>query len=709
MKKLIQTSEDFVKGRTGKHYHIAYVEIDEATGSVLDGITTTEKDHFHSIENNQVAPAGDGKGHTHTLKEYETTEKEDREKDDKIIKDVISLFKEAKGYEDKSRKKAIESEDFYNGKQWKEEDKSTLEKSQRSALTINEIEPKIDLLSGYQRQNRTDFRFLPVEEGDAIIADLLNVIVKNIVERCNYDHEETDIFEDTAITGRGLINVYVDYGKDMRGEIIIERFPWGDCYFGPHEKRDAADCEYLIKTKWYSKARLKQLYPDKIKDINREIDLFDKEDTPHLRTPGTQYDNSENTVDSIVNADPDLIDLAKKEFRILECWRKVYEQNRVIANVEDDFYFNAKGWKVSDINSVKNLPSFNVIERVVTKIRVTRVASKVLLDDEFPELAVDDFFILPVYAKKRGAEWWGKIENLKDIQKEINKRHSQAVDIINKVASYGYYYDKQTFDTPEKAAKFRQNVSSPGFAIEIMDVNRPPLQTEGVKFPAEIVQLEQISSQKLRELMNVNTEFEGRGQAGTSGVAMVERKRQALIGNEFLFDNLDAVKRKLGRILVALIQKHYTPERIMRIVENQNKRQPVSLGGQPLESVDKEEVLSLLTESDLTKYDIVVSQSPFSASMREANFAIWIELAKTRPEIPLDWLIELSDLPDKEKFKAILQEQMEAARAQEDKKYQTELAKTAMAKGLPMGGGGGGGGMPPMGGGGEGMPPMGVQ
>ena len=190
---------------------------------------------------------------------------------------------------------------------------------------------------------------------------------------------------------------------------------------------------------------------------------------------------------------------------------------------------------------------------------------------------------------------------------------------------------------------------------------------------------------------------------------MVERKRQALIGNEFLFDNLDAVKRKLGRILVALIQKHYTPERIMRIVENQNKRQPVSLGGQPLESVDKEEVLSLLTESDLTKYDIVVSQSPFSASMREANFAIWIELAKTRPEIPLDWLIELSDLPDKEKFKAILQEQMEAARAQEDKKYQTELAKTAMAKGLPMGGGGGGGGMPPMGGGGEGMPPMGVQ
>ena len=92
-----------------------------------------------------------------------------------------------------------------------------MESIERAALTINEIEPKIDLLSGYQRQNRTDFKFMPVEEGDQRVADILNVVVKNITDQCQYPHEETLVFEDMAIRGRGCFNIYVSNEKNILG------------------------------------------------------------------------------------------------------------------------------------------------------------------------------------------------------------------------------------------------------------------------------------------------------------------------------------------------------------------------------------------------------------------------------------------------------------------------------------------------------------
>jgi len=86
-----------------------------------------------------------------------------------------------------------------------------------------------------------------------------------------------------------------------------------------------------------------------------------------------------------------------------------------------------------------------------------------------------------------------------------------------------------------------------------------------------------------------------------------------------------------------------------------------------------------LTESDLTKYDVVVDESPFNATMREANFVTWATIANNRPEIPIEFLLELSDLPKKDKLLAMITQRQQAEMAVEQGKQQTELQKTAMA------------------------------
>lgn len=687
MPKLFNTT----KAGKPKHKHIAYLRDD------VSGVTSLNKGHYHDIEDLLVVPEQED-GHTHDLIEYEIQTPVKQEKDTEIVNDVLSLYKEASEIESESRKKGIKSKEFYKGDQWDPELKRKLSNKNRAAQTLNQIEAKIDLLSGFQRQNRTDIKFLPVEEGDAGVADILNVVVKNITEQNKFEHEETMVFEDEVIVGRGLFNIFESFEDDLRGKIKIERFNWADVHFGPHEKRDLEDCEYLIKTKWFSKARLEQMFPEKAKELQSELDLHinnDETDDPHSTNRNLYEGSGNRIVQSALDAD--LINIARKEFRVLELWRKEYSKSYVLFNIDDDFYMNGDGWRKEDVDSVKTLPGFKVISRVSFVMRVTKIASKTLLTDERPDLAMQDFHIVPVYAKKSDNDYWGKVEGVKDAQMEVNKRHSQAVDILNKTASYGYFVDDQTFGNQKDKDDFQQNSSSPGFVQNVVDTNRPPKQAEGIKFPNEIVALLELGSSKIREIMNINLELEGKQSNATSGIAILERKKQGLIGNEFLFDNLSFAKKKLGKLIVAYIQKLYTPERILRLIENQNDREPVEIAGQPLFDAEQQDletrradIINLLENSDLTKYDVVVAESANTPTTRTSNFLIWLDAAGKGMPIPPSLLVDLSDLPDKEKVKAAIQEQEAQLRAQEDKKFDTEIQKTIIAKSdQPVAGAGG--------------------
>lgn len=682
-----------------KHSHVAYIRPDGT------GITSTDNGHAHRIEYRELNAVGDPqsgailaeqkapqwfvieeKGHSHVLVGALEPAPAPKEDDDAaVVKKVHGLFKEAKDEEADFRKMAEESEGFVSGEsQWDKKDRRKLEKERRACLTINEIEGKVDLLCGYQRQNRYDIHYFPVEGGDSRVADILNALSKVIFTQNSFDYEETESFEDSVIAGRGLWNLYDDFDTDIQGNIVIEHFPWGDVWFGPHSKKDLRDLEYLIKGRWYSLRKIKSLWPDKANDISRDYDNITS-DSVHERVPGRQY--VEGNGRTVPTTDPDLVDIARKEFRVLECWEKVYSVANVVVNAQDDFYYNAK-CSAKDITAIKTIPGIRVVPRNVTRMKITRIAGDTLLDSEFPNLpeGAQDFHIIPIYAKKRGKRVWGKVEAGKDMQREINKRHSQGVDILTRMDGYGWFYDQNTFPDDKAKQEFREKSATSGFTLEVNNVSSPPSKVEGTRFPAELAQYETLATQQLERVMNVSGEMMGMNSNAESGVAIAEKRRQGLIGNEFLYDNLALAKRKLGRLLVAHIQKLYTPERIMRILNAQNaqnlqaKQSPIQVGGQPLDAYGPEELQALLENSDLTKYDVVVGESAFSPTTRRANFILWSELARGGMPVPPDMLIDLSDLPDKEKVKAAFAAQVQAQQQAEQAKQQTEIVKTMIAK-----------------------------
>ena len=673
------------------HHHIVY--INEETGM---GLCSTDMGHSHEVFFQQptppqldqfgmevvpampggwmVAPAMDG--HTHQIEEYVIRPSKRKEDDSKVLSEVRELFKTARELERDSFEKAKESEDMYRGEHWDNSEKLRLQDLSRAAVTVNKIEKNIDSVCGIQRQERTDIKFVPQEGGDAKVADLLNHASKHILNRCYFPREESAAFEDAAITGRGNFNVYVKFDNDLRGEIVVEKFPWEMVTYGPHEKLDLSDCEYLIKHRWFSKAKIEQLWPDKADDIQKDFEDY-------LLEPSTQYAGDDYFIgpsQQILGADP-MVNIGKKEYRVLECWRRVYETGAVAANAGDDFYLNLFGWEGKDIARVRTIPGFFVVSQNYSKMRVTKVAGGILLSDEFPaDLPADDFFVIPIYAKKRGYNFWGKVESAKDPQKYINKTYSVALDVVNKAAAYGWFIDANTFPSNEKE-KFKRLSTSPGFVVELNNAAQPPQRVEGVKFPSELIQMMQVSENQVLDQMNVIINPNG---ANESGNLFAQRRNQKLLGTEYLFDNLSFAKQKLGRLLVKLIQRYYTPDRILRIVRNVNAKTPVELGGQPLDSFTDQDILDLLNTADLEYFDVEVSESNWSPSMRLSTFMLLSEMAQAGQPIPPEALLEFADMPDdiRQKLMGMMAQQGQAQADAQKVTYDGEIKKTLIAQGI---------------------------
>lgn len=704
MKVLLKTTKEG-RGRSS-HYHIVY--INDETGV---GLVAVAKDHTHPIAyeqavemdamGNQVAgeaawvigPGGKD-NHIHAgLEDYTTKETKEDKEDDELVSEVLSLYKTAKETDAASYKKAEEAHNFYLGEQWHSADKQRLELVNRPALTFNEIRPKVDLLVGYQSRNRTDYNFLPVEGGDQRVCDILKILVKNIIEQNEGEQEETAIFKDGTIGGRGFWNLYIDYDKNIRGDIVIERYPWDGAYLGPHEKVDCSDLEYLVKYRMYSIGRLKEEYPEHADKIQEAMAKWIEMQEGSLEEYSRSWKRVTRRKHEIMfEGETKLVDIAKKNLLVIECWQKEFRRVKVVALDEEDFVFNADGWKSKDISALKSI-GFRVFPRTVYNIRKTKTAGTLVLEDEYPELATNEFHLVPFYAYKEKKYWQGKVEDVKDPQREINKRVSQLMDIVNKNANYGWFYYANSFKDLQEQRKFEKTAAMPGFMAELKEGANPPIKTEGVKVPTEMFASLDAAAVKLRQIMNINEEMLGETGSAKSGVAIQRRQMSGLIGNEFLFDNFSMAKRRVGRILVSMIQQIYTPERILRIIQNEAERdQSLQIGGSPYAIVNpetgqvvgdrREELLELLNNEDITKYDAMVAESPWSPSIRMETFMTLMQLAQTGVPVPPQIIMEIfPNLPTELKNQAIqaLQEQMQQQQEMEMMKYRTEIAKSEIA------------------------------
>jgi len=582
-------------------------------------------------------------------------------------------FKSAITAESEWRREAREDVEFYAGRQWDDSDKEALRKTRRPCLTINKIRPMLNLLSGYQRLNRYDPEFLPRTGDDLEKVKVARGVTKYLLDEVQFDYVESDAALKSWLTGRGWYHAY--WKQDWHtGEknIVIESVSPFDVYVDPEcTKDDLSDAEYLCHARWVGKEKVKQVFPEASDWVESIV---------------SRYDQSEEEIECIGN-EPLWYSVELQKARLVTMWYRHYETEEYWVMPDGTEFTGDVRGMLAEVGEKR--------KRSKMSVRCGTFIGDLLLEDlespyrhgNFPYILVNSYWL------GEGDMPAGIVRDLKDPQRELNKRRSQMTHIMNTMANRGWKVKKGTMTDAEKN-RLESMGATPGVVIEYQG-DTAPQEFATDQIPSVFFQVDRQSTDDLREISGINEAMLGTAPSSQSGRAKELDQRQAVTHITLLFDQMRAAKLRLMRQLwgrsgaPGLIPQFYTEPRIFRIIGENGQpqfigvNQPVQMGVNPITGQAITEVLNDLSTFD---FDVIITDTPATPSQRTAAFYALLEMAKVGVPVPPDMILEASDLPQKEEMKSRM---MAAAQAQ---------SQAAQSQG--------GGGQPGMPAGQPGAPPM---
>ena len=561
------------------------------------------------------------------------------------------------------RKTAKEDYDFMRGKQWTDADLKVMKQKSRPVITINRIRPVINLLSGYAAQNETEPDFLPRSEEDDRVARVAKGITKYTFDKTNYQSVKKKAFKDAVICGVG--NYWVSYEFDyarMDGRIQIKNVSPFDVFVDPECKEDdLSDAFYCGRYSWENPEKLKQIYADKADEITM---LAHKYDDSELET---------------VNTEPLWYSRDLKKLRVVQYWYKEYTRKKI---------FSADGMIVDesqpDLYSAFLMSGAEPEEIPVTKIRYATFCGEVLLEEgespykhnQFP--LVRQYCYLSGYGEDvdDGLEPAGIVRDLKDAQRELNKNRSQRMHIVNQQSLGVRFWTGPQFDEKEKK-EIRNLSTTPGANIFL----KPGVTfTDGLPSAQSVnnIELENRSSSDFYTISGITPESLSGSIGAMSGKAIDLRQSVTTVQTAEIFDKAKEAELQIVKLLwgdtytPGLIPQFYNKDKVMRILGEDGKKefvqiqpglgqamqeqQAVDQNGMPVTDENGDPVTKVLYDLSAFDFDIVITTSQASATVRRANLYQLLEAKRAGVDIPMDIILDFMDFPEKETVKKRMQQ-----------------------------------------------------
>jgi hypothetical protein len=589
---------------------------------------------------------------------------------------------------------AKECVDFLEGRQWSKDDIAALDAAGRPHLKFNKISPLVRLVAGYHRNNRMDMTAIPGHEGDSNedVARTLTKILKQVSNLTELPYVDAEVFLDGITTGRGFYDDRLDFNNNDLGEIKSQAVDPFTVYMDADgDQYDLNKCNIVQVSKWLSIEDVTASYGKQAADLvsgfinGQNWNMFpvygteDSQEIHPVRKFGMEEDEMMGEWSAFHGLFMDhFVDRAHKNIRCIDSQYWETEVANVFIDLETgDKSVIPKTWKEERIQKALYYAQqvgnpLIVQKRPVRRVRWTVVIGDLIVSDSWSPY---DRFTLNLFAPyHRRGHTMGMVEDLIDPQKEINKRRSNQIEIVGRSTNSGWQFHQDAV-TPDQKKNLQQNSSAPGFLFEH--------KGEGDKKPVPINNSPNLTAQKLledssvkdlKEISGINDAALGQlDRAAISGKAMESRQRQTMVGLQMYMDNFKRTKILQGKKQIAIIQKHYTEQRIIRIQGEKDKPAEQVVLNQQVVDETTGAIKEILNNVTIGKYSIMVDETPLSASFKEAQFEELTQifemlgpnisgfLAQTSPEI----ILEMSSIPNKQEFIEGLKKASEMAAEQE--------------------------------------------
>ena len=557
---------------------------------------------------------------------------------------------------------------YYLDSPWTSADRRYLKLQNREVLNFNIIWRIIKMITGYERRNRLSLKIGPSEGGDDIIASQLNGLVHPVMQNCGGYETISDAFEFGACgTGANLIEPY----RDRLGNIQFKRRPYNTFLMDPgFTRRDLLDCGHIIiHAAGMRTDDVISLLPGSEQKIK---DLAKREPAGNAELPFTAHKGKGS--------------IEGKRCNYSEFWQRKRKKVKYFANRSNGMKFEWDGQDDRLQYLLGEHPTQLVSyddEAVETVTYEAYVNGKLVHSgadpngiDDYPHVFIGGFFC-PEYDDV-AIKLQGNVRRLRDPQREVSKRLSKILDMIDSQVSTGRIAEVGSLLDEEDIHASGQGKGiwvkpDPTSANRSIQERVQDLRIQDI--PQGLFQLNRDLQTLITDIGCVNDSMFGTDELKQqmSGYLMKLRQGAGLVALQDLFDHLRFSKKQLGFKLVKMFLANYSPSKVQRIIN----QQPAGILG--MEIKDRK-----LLINEVTKYDCTPQEGVNTETQRQAFYVELLKLKEAGFNIPEEMILEAfpTEFPQKMKeglLQAAKQKQQAEAQMQQEKQLLDKMRGAKIA------------------------------
>lgn len=580
--------------------------------------------------------------------------------------------------------KVDKCEHFFAGDQWAPADRQKLEAVRRPVLTINKILSTVSNVMGEQINNRAEISFRPRSGAPTEVADVLNKVFKQISDNNQLDWKRSDMFADGIIGSRGFLDVRIEYGDSMEGEVRIENINPKNVIIDP-------DAEEYDPDKWSEVHTSKWLTSDDI------AVLYNKADAEILQQKvgsSLTYAHDSLSINRDRFGDPrnaayvqGLQDTsAMRNIRVIERQYRVLDRQKHFLSPETgDMRPIPEEFNRDRIAFFVEKYGFQVIPKLVRRIRWTVVADNIVLHDDWSPYK--HFTVVPYFPHFRRGTTIGLVENLLGPQELLNKVTSQELHVVNTTANSGYKVKAGALSNMT-VEELEEKGAQTGLVIEVNgDPDKDVQKIAPNQVPQGLDRISYKAEESIKTISGISDSMQGMDRADVAAKAIQAKQKAGSTNLVKPLDNLTRSDAILARNVLDLVQEFYTEERLMTITHdhatgesqtfavNQPNPEPET-GEEPPESPYQE----ILNDLTLGEYDVVVTSVPQRETLEDSQFEQAMALKEAGIMIPDSVLIDSSRLINKKDIIRQMQEANQSPEAVQARQVQAAGAQAEVAK-----------------------------
>lgn len=533
-----------------------------------------------------------------------------------------------------ARSKSRRDRDYRDGKQWTEEEQSTLEARGQAPIVINKIGPKIDFMIGVERTSRQDPKAWPRNPNDEEAANAITDSLRYVADNVDFDATASECFEDSLVEG---IEAGIVEWQDE--EIKVTRIPFDRVYYDPHSiKRDFSDATYKGLFVWMYKDDAMRVFDKKSDEIELAF------------TDASQDAGIEDKPSNWIDTKKERLKVCQHYYQKDGEWRCVYFSGELIlVDDQESPYLDENG--------------------------------KPLCPIELRHAYID-----------RDGQRYGWTRQFIDIQDEINHRRSKALYLLSTrqvIMERGAVDDID--DTREELTKGDGVVEvNPGLRFEIDSSN------DLASGQAELLAEAKAEIEMIANRSQVAAEASGRSRLMADSKDLLEVGplfdthksfkraiyRQIWLRIKQFWDEEKWIRvtDNEGSMKFVGLNKQVTAGDELKAVAEQGDQQAQAILQQMLATQDPRLNTVIGVENNVAELDadVKLGEVMDAANVQQEQFEMLVQLAQSRPEVPFKMLVEMSQLRNKKELTDMLEgdpQQQAANQQMQMQQVQMQMAR----------------------------------